>query len=365
MSPLSTTDLLSGVVPLRGESVVWRVYDRDENYLGVLMLDRDNPPTITNDTDRPVRRTVDNLSIIARPRVDRDTSRYYADDLDVLSMRVRPWWLLSNDAEFPLGWFRWGDDSTKVYSWGRPREASLVDFCSVLDQPLDGNLGFGVGQNVGAALLAIAQGAGFSMISIDATTVILSAPIAWVAGRDTRMKAMESLCSLAGFLPPYFDNSGTLVCRGAPELTYAEAAFSYGWGAGGVRDGSIVESNDLLSAPNRYVVVDGSSGDAPRVGRFDVPDVAPHSFMNRGFYIVRTINLQGMDTATANLDAVAAAAYASDTASYQWLGFASAANPLHDTFDVVEFDGAKYREQSWRLECKAGGAMDHDLRGAY
>jgi hypothetical protein len=173
---------------------------------------------------------------------------------------------------------------------------------------------------------------------------------------------MESLCAMAGFLPPYFNNSGILVCRAAPDLVSASPDFSYGANTV-VYPGTAVMSDDILTAPNQYLVV-GSSAQIELVGIFDVPDVAPNSFANTGRYRRKTIDVQGLTT-QADANAAAAAAYASDSSTYTWLSFDTPVDPRHDTWDIVSFDGVNYRQLGWGIECHSGGTMHHDLRGTY
>lgn len=365
--PPSGTDQLDGLVPMLGESVRFDLYDNNDNLLGILAVERSpSPPRISNDTGRTIRRQLDGVRVPARPIADQDATRYYAEDIDPLTMRVRPRWLLATGAEYPLGVFRWGDDSTTVWSWGEPRQGILLDDTLIIDQPLDTNIGYGAGTHIDSALADQVNQAGIDAAhrSIETTTRTLSEPIAWVAGRDHRLRVLESLCSLAGYLPPYFDNNGILVCRSAPDLASAMPTFVYGFGVGRVVPGTPVRSSDILTAPNRYIVIDTAAIDAALVGAFDVPDTAPNSFLNRGFHVVRTIELQGLTDQVA-ADAAAAAAYASDSTTYSWLSFTTPFDPRHDTFDILSFDGVNYRQVAWSVELRPGGQMQHECRGTY
>lgn len=362
---------LDGLVPVLGESVRFDLYDANGNLLGVLAVeyvedDGEHIPRISNDVNRRTKRQLDGLRIPARPLVDRSTRRFYAEDIDPLSMRVRPSWLLATGEEYPMGEFLWADDSAMLWSWGEPRDCSLVDQCLVLDQDLDRNVGYSVGTNIGAALAEQAEVAGISAERriIESSTRALSEPIAWAAGRDRRLVIFESLCSLAGFLPPYFDNDGRLVCRSAPDLVSAAPDFRYGLGVGRVIPGTPVRSSDILNAPNRYVVIDSSAQDSELVGMFDVPDSAPHSFANRHIHVVRTLDLQGL-TDQAAADDAAAAAYAADSSTYSWLAFSTPPDPRADTFDVVAFEEVNYRRLSWAVELRPGRTMTHNARGTY
>lgn len=360
----SVDELFDGTIGVRHESVRWDVYDRNGNLAGELMVDRESAPTITNDTTRSIRRQVGTVEVLARPRYDDDPTHVYADDVDSLSMRVKPKWVLSTGDEFPMGEFVWADDSSTLWSWGQPRQGSLTDLSVTLDQALDQNVGYDTGTNIVGAITSQADAAGFGPTRriIDPSTAKLGVPVAWAAGRDTRLTVITRLNELAGFLPPYLNNNGLLVCRAAPNLAVTTPDFVYGLD-GVLVNGSIVYSNDILSAPNRYMVI-GSNPDAEVVGIFDIPDVAPNSFLNTGVRRVRTIDMQGIETTAAATQA-AAAAYGSDATTYSWVNFDTPPDPRHDTFDVVSVLGASYLQLSWSLECRHGGRMSHTGRASY
>ena len=364
---VSALDHFDGLIGQRSEGVRWDLCDANLNVLGVLMVSRLSTPRISNDVTRDIYRTADGLIVPARPVGDDDGTHYYAEDLNTLTMRVRPYWLLDTGDEYPLGVFLFADDSESIWSYGSPRSLALIDENLILNQDLGESVAFSEGTSVQTAMQARAAALGFpaARLAIDSTSATFGVPIAWAAGRDTERRVLDSLCQIAGFYPAYISNDGVLTMRNAPDaLDDADPTYLYGFGVGAVIAGTIVASNDLLDAPNRYIAVDNSARDAPVVGIFDLPDAAPHSFANRGFRIVRRVDVQGLtDTTSAN--AAAAAAYASESEQYSWLSFDTPPDPRHDTFDILSFDGDKFRQLAWTLECKPGGLMHHDCRGTY
>ena len=288
--------------------------------LGDLMVSTGSPASISNDTTRSIRRNVSQIEVPSRPLYDIDQAHYYAEDIDPLSYRVKPAWVLGDGTEYPLGTFVWGDDSQVQWSGGSPRLGSLTDLCTILDQPLDNSVGYGQGASVRDAILAVIDLAGISSYTVDASAAALGVAVGWAAGRDTYLTVLDGLCKNAGFLPPFFDNSGVLQCRGAPDLSVSTPDFTYGYGTS-VIPGSAVFSNDLLTAPNRYIVI-GGNPDAELVGTFNIPDAAPNSYVNRGRYLRKTETVQGIST-QAQADQAAAAMYATDISSYTWLSFES------------------------------------------
>lgn len=355
----------AGTVGIRTEGVRFEVLDQDLNLLGTLALDRTAVPQITNDVNRTIRRQINNLVVQPRPLSDQNTTRYYAEDLSTLGSRLRPVWMLGTGEEYNLGIFLFGDDSKVLWSRGEPRDCIAVDQMVLLDQDLAVSVGYPTDTVISDALVeqADAIGIGTTRRIIEPSGTVLAEPIAWAAGRDTYTRVFEGLCAAAGFLPPYFDNDGLLVCRAAPDLSTATPEFTYGYGTV-VINGSAVKSSDILTAPNRYIAVSSSAQDAAIVGVFDVPDAAPHSFANTGRRITRTISLQGLESVAAAY-AAAAAEYARDSGTYTWLQFDTPVDPRHDTFNIFAFDSVNYREQAWSIQCKAGGLMHHDARGTY
>lgn len=356
--------------PVRAESVRWIVSDKEGFELGDLQLSTSDVPRITNDTTRSIRRNVTNLTVLPRPLWDIDTNRYYANDIDPLTMRASPWWIFGDGTRWQQGVYLWGDDSTEIHSGGSPRVGMLTDQCTLLDQPLERSVGYPAGTSVNEAIADLlsldpsGEVSAADMSGISTTDAVIGVAVGWTVGRDTTLTALDGLCKIAGFLPPYYDNQGRLICRETPNLATATAEFSYGAGVGGVIPGTIVASSDLLTAPNRYMVVGGNT-DAELVGIFDVPASAPNSYENTGRRIVKSQNVQGITT-QAQADAAAVSLYATDISSYTWRSFQSSrVDPRHDTWNVVSFDAVNYREVGWTIEAMPGGHMAHQLRGTY
>jgi hypothetical protein len=128
--------------------------------------------------------------------------------------------------------------------------------------------------------------------------------------------------------------------------------------------GSVVESDNLLNAPNRFLVI-SNSGDAdaePIVGQFDVPSSAPHSIDNRGFVILDTRDLQSASTSQAF--AMARTLALTNTIVEQ-REIATPPDPRHDSYDVVHWDGENWLEVAWSMTLIEGGSMSHVLQKLY
>jgi hypothetical protein len=176
-------------------------------------------------------------------------------------------------------------------------------------------------------------------------------------------KIVEELGAAAGFLPPYFDAFGVLVCRPIPDLSQTLPAFSYGIGTTMV-EGSVVESDNVLIAPNRYIVTGTGANNSPATGFYDIPDASPNSIAQRGEIIADYAQLQ---TVTTSEGAIAAAyqRYVTDDRTFTKVEFDAIPDPRHDTLDVVAYEGLVHLEEEWRLRCEAGAMQHHLLRRTY
>lgn len=321
-----------------------------------IAIEADSAPSVTNDINRNIRRTLDGVKL----------SPSVLADIDTLTERLMPVCTIDS-VDYECGVFLFGDHRRNRFSWGDESQSTLVDQCSILDDPIEVSIGYQAGTLVTTALAEIADQAGIVNVSIEASTATIQAEIGWAVGQATRLQIMGELCDLAGFYAPYFSNAGVLVCRRAVSLDTATADFTYGIGdatSGRVYDGSIEVRDDLLSAPNRYLAISTDATEGEVSAYFDVPASAPYSAANRGRVITSVLRVQGLADSNAALDA-AQAAYAQDSSTYQWVSFDAAPDPRHDTHNLIEFDGVLFREQSWKLRLAHGGPHEHDLRRIY
>lgn len=358
------TEQIAGTWPTRAETVRFDLLNRDRNVLGELMVDRSQTASITIDTSRRIFRSADELTVQPRPFHDQTAHHYYASDLDVLTQMVRPVWVYPDGTEYHYGLFLFADDARAVYTWGSPRHLQLADLSADLDTPLSLSVGYGATRGVFDALQEQCDLEGIPTENryIEVTGAALSEAIGWTAGRDTRLDVFQSLCSIAGFLPPYFDNEGNFVCRSAPDLASATAAYAYGAGGTVIPD-TVLLSSGVLAAPNRYIVV-SNDADTEIIGTFDVPNDAPNSYAKIGKYRVQSDYVQGIESTTI-ADQVAQANYAKDPHIYQTLTFDSIADPRQDTWDVVSFSEVVMLQTKTIIECRAGGVMHHECRSVY
>lgn len=347
----TTTELLdlAPSVGQRASSFHYSLLDSGGALIGTVTPEASATPVIENNVNRAIKR--DLRSFVLSP-VD-------AASVNPISDRIAPRMVLQNGAELAWGIFLFVDGSTAPQTAGTWFRGSLLDQCFILDQPLAISVGYSPGQSIASALTDLFADVGIFDAFVEPISSTVAQPIAWPAG-TSRLKVMNDLAAMGGCYSVYFDNNGQGRVEAVPDLATATPAVSYALG-GNIYNGSILETDNLLSSPNRYLVIDSSAVDAPVVGRYDVPASAPHSEANRGFVVARVITEQGLGTEAA-ADARAAAAAAQDAADYTWVSFSSAPDPRHDTFDVIDLLGIRYREQRWTCPLEEGSVMAHDLR---
>lgn len=352
----NTTALLE-MDGVSSRSGFWRydVLDQDGTLLGDVDVNRDRAPKISNDTTRKIKRTLSGLEI----------DPVAAADLDTIGTLIRPVFTLEDGATFPMGAFLFVDASRPRTRAGLELDGSLHDQLFILDQPTDKTVSFGRGRNLSACLETIANRYGIHRASIESTSKNVGTPIAWAAGSTTGLSIMEELCTMAGFYSPYFDNLGRLVIQAAPAPNNAIPEFSYNIDQNGriVAD-TPVESDDLLDAPNVFIVIDDSATAAPIVGRYELPASSPISIANRGYAVSKTESSQGLHNQQA-ADNAARTLAAESPAGFKAYSFDAVPDYRHDTFDVLTYRGIVCREIAWDLECDPTGLMTHQVREFY
>lgn len=257
-----------------------------------------------------------------------------------------------------LGLFFVLDDATRVLSDDvvAPPVPVLADSGVLLDTESPYTMSARVGETLGDAIARVCDAAGVTRRMIDPAGDLVGEPIAWPVG--TRYTAaLASLCQLAGFLPAHFDRDGVLILRAppppdaAPDVTYTSAD---------VIAATRVVSNDLLTAPNTFVVVGAGATGGPIVAVAEVDPGLPHSVQNRNRRVVQTIREQGVDTVD---QAERLASLVALTASQQatTVTFSTVPSAAHDCFTLVEVDGVLYQEASWVLPLDGTQPMGHEV----
>lgn len=310
--------------------------------------------TITNDTGGIIKRTISGLELIPSE----------AADVNPLRHRVRPYWILSDGTEYPMGLFKFVQPNFLRFSYGSHLRGSMCDLGVMLEQPTVNTLSFPVGYRVVDAIRDTIVLAGITDYAIPSSPLTLAAPKVWPAGDSTTYgKIVAELCVMGLFYDGYFDNNGRYQIRASLDPDVNETTLRYLSGGRLVSE-SMIESNNLMEAPNRYVVLDSAITESPITGVYDIPDSAPQSFANTGLRIPRFVDIPGIGTGV-NAIAAARSAYLQDVKAYETVTFAGPPDPRHDTWDLVNYLGTNYLELGWSLKCEPGGEMAHTVRRVF
>lgn len=349
----TTTQLLDLDVLVRAEKVRFDICDATLSKVGEIHPQA--AAQIDNTATQQIKRRLSSLLI---------ASSEYAD-INTLQHRIRPYWVLENGDELPLGVFLFADASTHRYSYGTTLEATCVDQGLILAQELGASLGFDTGTSASDAISAVFEAAGIYNAEVAASTYTLGSPIGWPAGKGgtTYAKVLDDLCLMAGYHSAYFDNDGTPVARQATDLSTATATLEYLDG-GRIMSGTIIEANDLLNAPNRFLVVDTAATTGVVSYALNIPADAPHSYQSRGFYVTKTIEAPGAGNVE-QAQQVAEAYYQQTPQAYETVIWSSPGDPRHDTFDVINYRETNYLEVGWSLRLGPGGPMTHKATRVY
>lgn len=306
----------------------------------------DNPPSINHDTSRTIKRQLN----IALNRVDTEAINPVQD-------RIRVWMVIGGE-EWPLGRYMFVGRMAFKFTTGRLGAVSMMDEMFIIDQQL--STAFTArGNTVDGVVTEFLSR--FSVDhSIEATTFLGNG--SWSAGTNGG-QVLGALATQGDYFSPWLDNDG--VFRMIRAFDPASVVADIDWDAGfNVIQGNVGESDDLLTAPNRFVVVSnaGAASDEPIVGTYDVPASAPHSVANRGFVITDTQDLQ-------ITDGVQAAAVARNLGLRQTIferrDIATVPDPRHDSYTVIGWEGERWLELAWNMTLVEGALMNHSLRKAY
>jgi len=351
-------DLVEGVGQ-RFETYRFDVLRPDLSYEFTLQtVDADNPPSIDWDATSSTQRTLHGLNISPKE----------INSIDPLTHRLAAYMQFDTGRLWPLGVFLFANPHEKVSSYGHWLNSDLMDQSVILNQGREAAFGIDAGSQILPAMQLMIDELGLTArASIDPTLVTLSpdAPHSWAAG-TTRGKILGDLCTAAGFYPPYFDGLGWLRLRAVPyPLSAAPADLFFDETNSRILSDSIDVSNNLNTAPNRYIVTGPALSTAEIVGIYDIPPSAPHSFQHRGFHVVAPPVQNALVTDNASAIAAAHALYANDFSAYEQIEFSTAPEPRVGGYQVMDVIGTKYRVQSWSLTCSPGSEHRHTGRAIY
>lgn len=325
-----------------------------DQLIGELSPDYSRPAVVSNDTGRAVRRQLNSVHL--PPSELRDIAP---------TDRLRPIMVVQDGTEFRLGTFTIADQGDATSNRGLARDTTWYDRCNALNQKTEHTIAFGKGSPIVLALLGVLLEVVpvDEIVSAPESDATFGAPVQWPPGTN-RITILDTMTDLLGWLPVFMQEDGFVQFLDVPDLDTADPTLSYELG-GRIFDGSVLTSNDLLTAANRFVVYE-TSGRSTVTGRYDVPASAPHSIANRGGLVIPDVStVQGLgSTSAANKYAKSKALTGQKI--YRWASFTGPADPRHGTWTVLSFLGETWLEIAWQLTCRPGPAsMTHKLRRVY
>jgi hypothetical protein len=312
---------------------------------------------LTHDTTRVIKRQLD------LPLGAADTAA-----INPVTDMVSPFMVFPNGQEYALGEYVFTDANYQLFTSGELSKMTLNDQMFIIDQQIE--KGF-TAKNVNLPAVF----SNLSSIPSAITALLVNLPIrfdienspfgsadSWSAG-TTRGTIIEALALTGDYFSPWFGNDGVLHFIRA--FNPATKIPDLDWDNGDqVLRSSILRSNNVLTAPNRFVVISNAPENvtAPTFGSADVPQTAPHSIQNRGFVIPVIVDLQA-------LSGIQCTAIASNLVQRQTVfettTLTTAPDPRHDSYNVVKWQGELWLELAWAMVLVEGEPMSHTIRKAY
>lgn len=303
--------------------------------------------SLTHDTTRIIKRQLS---------LDLGTADTAA--INTLTDRVRPWMVFPNGSEYPLGVFMFTDASRQKFTSGVLGSMALNDEMFLVDQEIERGI-TGVGINVTRVIARVLEGL---PIQFTAEATNFQSAEAWGVG-SSRGQVLESLSVSGDYFSPWFGNDGELHFIRTFDPSTRVPDFDFDAHNKVIRD-PIVMTDDLLTAPNRFIVISNTAidSDVEAVGRFDVPHTAPHSVAQRGFVIAKVFDLQ---VATATQAQAVAEGIGQRLTVFERVSLTTPPDPRHDSYNVIRWQGSTWLELAWSMALVEGGTMSHLLRKAY
>jgi len=375
----SPFDLLAGQGQL-SYTFVFRLIDATTNqFIRNLTPLADQVPQLTHDTSQTIKRSVTLALGVSDTAV-----------IDTIHQRVLIYLQLSDGTLYALGRFMFTDRTMIRTTGGDQSSVVLMDESFILDQP--STISYPP-TNV-AALNSAATGAqGARPVNVtDLIRIILegqrnitSAQVedsdflttaSWSIGTST-LQTLSDLAAYGDFFPPWINASN--IFRMVRAFDPATRAPNFNWDLfPHVYADSVTQSDDLLSAPNRFIVIGNAANQANTsltsgntsasnvngeiVGVYDIPASAPHSIQNRGFAVPLVAQMQ---VETVTQAAAVATSIGLQSTLYQRTTVTTFPDPRHDSYDVVRWQGSLWLELAWSMDLIAGGNMTHTLRKVY
>lgn len=315
----------------------------------------DQPASLSHDTRRVIKRVVSGLRFGVA-----DTAM-----LNTVSSRLEIFMRINN-VPYPLGQYIFNDQTEFVHTSGNLSSASLYDNGFIVDQDLEhsfpGLQAFPEDPTpVDTVINQLLAGLPITYTLEDTSFTTVGS---W-SGGASRGSSIEELALDGDYYSPWFDNTNVMRFIRVFDPALAVPTFDLDAGNRVLTDPPPALSSDLLTAPNRFIIISNGSVSNPNVpvfGTYDVPSSAPHSIANRGFVVPAVYNRQ-VDN---DIQAQALARNVGQRKTlFQRVELHTPPDPRHDSYDVLRWQGANWLELAWTLVLEEGAPMTHVARRAY
>lgn len=278
--------------------------------------------------------------------------------INTIQDRIWVYMVFPSGVEYPLGKYMFTDASAQQFTSGDLGNLVLNDEMFLVDQGIEKGID-GFAKPVSLVVQETLSGL---PINYTLEGSAFRSSESWGVG-TARGSILEALAVSGDYFSPWFDNSG--IMRFIRTFNPADKIPDLDLDAGNqVMRADILKTNDLLNAPNVFLVISNNSSDlnAASVGIARVPANAPHSVQNRGFAITETQNLQLSDSIQAQ---AVAQGLANRQTIFERVSLSTAPDPRYDSYTVVHWQGQLWLDLAWSLTLVEGSPMTHTLRRAY
>lgn len=294
--------------------------------------------------------------------------------IDYLSDRIKPivrTWIPpygpKDYVEHPQGVFLLSSPVRKIDGQGViTREVEAYDPLQVYaDDLFTARYTVAAGANVIASVVTLL---GSVPMAVSPSTKTLATASEWKPG-DSKLKAINELLDMVNYESLSFDEDGRAIVQEYRSPLERAEEYEYGADDRGLVVPEVEQELDLWSVHNQWVlVVSDPDREDPLISSYTNTDPAsPTSTIRRQRTITDFREEQDAADQT-SLDAKVARLAFEASQIYEAIPFQSALMPIHSGNDVYRLRlpalavNAKYAEQSWSFEMKAGAKMDHRAR---
>jgi len=312
--------------------------------------------SLTHDTSRTIKRQL-GLGLTAT-----DTAA-----INTLTERISPFMVVPGatnpdhvSGDWPLGRYMFVDESLQMYTSGDLGSEQLFDEMFLVDQEITRGLNVR-GLSVAQAVIVTLDGL---PVELDAEPSPYTTAEAWGIGAH-RGQILEALSLSGDYWSPWFDNVGRLRFRRTFDPAASVPDLDFDLWPRVFADPPPSKGNDLLNAPNTFVVISNASASpdsGPVVGLAEVATTAPNSVANRGFVIAQVLDVQLSDATQA---AAVAQGVAQRRQIFERVTLSTPPDPRHDSYNVIRWQGANWLELAWSLNLEQGSPMVHVMRKSY